>query len=57
MNDLECPMFLYYVICYEKFKKVMQRTEKEALGQPSIQSKSSWQSIVEGVTSHGQLVC
>ncbi len=31
MNDLEWPMFSYYVIYYEKFKKVMQRTEKEAL--------------------------
>ncbi len=29
MNDLEWPMLSYYVIYYEKFKKVMQRTEKE----------------------------
>ncbi len=32
MNDLEWPMFSYYVIYYEKLKKVMQWTEKEALG-------------------------
>ncbi len=31
MNDLEWPLLSYYVIYYEKFKKVMQRTEKEAL--------------------------
>ncbi len=31
MNDLEWPMFSYYVIYYEKFKNVMQQTEKEAL--------------------------
>ncbi len=31
MNDLECPMLSYYVIYYEMFRKVMQRTEKEIL--------------------------
>ncbi len=31
MNDLEEPMLSYYVLYYEKFRKVMQRTEKEAL--------------------------
>ncbi len=31
MNDLEWPMLSYYVIYYEKFRKVMLRTEKEAL--------------------------
>ncbi len=31
MNDLEWPMLSYYVIYYETFRKVMQRTEKEAL--------------------------
>ncbi len=31
MNDLEWPMLSYYVIYYEKLRKVMQRTEKEAL--------------------------
>ncbi len=31
MNDLEWQMLSYYVFYYEKFKKVMQRTEKEAL--------------------------
>ncbi len=31
MNDLEWPMLSYYVIYYEKFRKVMKRTEKEAL--------------------------
>ncbi len=31
MNDLERPMLSYYVIYYEKFKKVMHRKEKEAL--------------------------
>ncbi len=29
MNDLEWLMFSYYVIYYEKFKNVMQQTEKE----------------------------
>ncbi len=31
MNDLEWPMLSYYVIYYEKFKKIMQWTGKEAL--------------------------
>ncbi len=31
MNDLEWPVLSYYVIYYEKFKKVMQQTEKVAL--------------------------
>ncbi len=31
INDLECPVLSYYVIYYEKFRKVMQRTEKEVL--------------------------
>ncbi len=31
MNVLKWPMLSYYVIYYEKFKKVMQWTEKEAL--------------------------
>ncbi len=31
MNDLELPMFSYYVIYYEMFRKVTQQTEKEAL--------------------------
>ncbi len=33
MNDLELPMlsYAYYVIYNEKFKNVMQQTEKEAL--------------------------
>ncbi len=31
MHDLECPMLSYYVIYYEKFRKVMQQTEKVAL--------------------------
>ncbi len=31
MNDLEWPMLSYYMIYYEKFRKVMQQTEKEAL--------------------------
>ncbi len=31
MNDLEWAMLLYYVIYYDKFKKVMQQTEKETL--------------------------
>ncbi len=30
INDLEQPMLSYYVIYFEKFRKVMQRTEKEA---------------------------
>ncbi len=31
MNDVEWPMLSYYVIYYEKFRKVMQWTEKVAL--------------------------
>ncbi len=31
MNDLEWPMLSYYVILYEKFRNVMQKTEKVAL--------------------------
>ncbi len=31
MNDLEWPMLSYYVTYYEKFRKVMQRAEKEIL--------------------------
>ncbi len=31
MNDLEWSMLSYYVISYEKFRKVMQQTEKVAL--------------------------
>ncbi len=31
MNDLEWPMLSCYVIYYEKFIKIMQWTEKEAL--------------------------
>ncbi len=31
MNDLEWPMFSNYVIYYEKFRKVIQWTEKVAL--------------------------
>ncbi len=31
MNDLESPMLSYCVIYYEKFKKVLQWTEMEAL--------------------------
>ncbi len=29
MNDLKWPILSYYVIYYEKLRKVMQRTEKE----------------------------
>ncbi len=29
-------MFSYYVIYYEKFRKVMQRTEKEVLNQEHV---------------------
>ncbi len=31
MNDLEQPIISYYVIYFEKFRKIMQRTEKEAI--------------------------
>ncbi len=31
VNDLEWPMLSYYVIYYERFRKVMQQTEKVAL--------------------------
>ncbi len=33
MNDLEWPMLSYYVSYYEKFRKVMQQTENEALNE------------------------
>ncbi len=38
MNDLEWPMLSYYVIYYEKFRKVMQQTEKEALNGKCVYS-------------------
>ncbi len=31
MNDLEWPILSYYVIYYETLRKVVQRTENEAL--------------------------
>ncbi len=31
MNDLEQPMLSYYVIYFEKFRKIMQWTERKAL--------------------------
>ncbi len=31
MNDLEWPNLSYYAIYYERFRKVMQQTEKVAL--------------------------
>ncbi len=31
MNDLEQPMFSSHVIYFEKFRKIIQQTEKEAL--------------------------
>ncbi len=31
INDLEWPMHSYYVIYYEKLKKIMQQTEKITL--------------------------
>ncbi len=31
MNNLEWAMLSYYVIYYDKFRKIMQWTEKEAL--------------------------
>ncbi len=36
INDIEWPMLSYYVIYYEKFKKVMQQTEKEAFNCISV---------------------
>ncbi len=33
INDLEWPMLSYYVLYYEKFRKVMQQTEKVALNE------------------------
>ncbi len=36
MNDLEQPMLSYYVIYFEKFRKVMQWTEKEVLTYYSV---------------------
>ncbi len=44
MNDLEWPLLLCYIIYNEKFIKVMQRTETEALI-PAARSK------------HGHKVC
>ncbi len=34
MNDVEWPMGSYYVIYYEKLRKIMQWTEKEVLSVP-----------------------
>ncbi len=31
INDLEWPMLSYYGMYYEKFRKILQRIEKEAL--------------------------
>ncbi len=31
MNDLEWLMLSYYVVYYDKFRKIMQQTEKEVL--------------------------
>ncbi len=31
MNDLEWPMFSYYVLYYKMFRKIKQQAEKEAL--------------------------
>ncbi len=42
MNDLEWPMLSYYVIYYEKFRKVMQRTEKEALNMVWFDHVNDW---------------
>ncbi len=48
MNDLGWPMFSYYAIYYEKFRKViivMKRTEKEPLMAELFdisQNKGSW---------------
>ncbi len=39
MNDLEWPMFSYYVIYYEKFRELMQRTEKVALKSTKTMSR------------------
>ncbi len=36
MNNLEWPMLSYYVIYYEKFKNIMQRTEKETLMKATV---------------------
>ncbi len=46
VNDLERPMLSYYVIYYEKFKKVMQWTEKEALIILEITIKGQLQIII-----------
>ncbi len=37
MNDLEQPMLSYYVIYFEKFRKIMQRTEKDALSYKEVE--------------------
>ncbi len=42
MNDLEWPMLSYYMIENEKFKKVMQQSEKVALNI----YESLWHSII-----------
>ncbi len=47
MNDVEWPRLSYYVIYYEKFKQVTQRTEKVALsysGHKGI-SKEVWRGL------------
>ncbi len=50
MNDLEWPMLSYYVIYDEKFKNVMQWTEKEAL------NMIAWV-IADGSVSIGLIKC
>ncbi len=48
MNDFEWPMLLYYVIYDEKFKNVIQRTEKVALRRYHIGAIRGWNAL------HGQ---
>ncbi len=50
MNYLEWPMFSYYVICYTKFKNVMQQTEKVALTMLQIPMQGKLLSCTETVS-------
>ncbi len=47
MNNLESPMLSYYVSYYQKFRKVMQWTENEALS--GIEQLLSWCSNLKHV--------
>ncbi len=65
MNDLEWPMLSYYVIYYEKFRKIMQQTEMKYLtnmhvavvtdcggSNPLVWYDHPWGAVAGAPTSH-----